>query len=215
MEKPVETLTTATFPATTEDRQRDLASAGFTLIEIVVVVTIIAIAAVIAIPNIGAGARQREVRSTLQKFVSTVRRASSVAVFQRKPVELRIFVDEGAYAVVVPADRSDEEAALAHDAEGRASAGRRGLVGRGGDAAEGAHATATTHRFELPEIASFGDVTGGRDLDDEGIVFDFMPNGSSSGGGVELLFESPRGRPESFRLVINPLVSDVSFEDDE
>jgi prepilin-type N-terminal cleavage/methylation domain-containing protein len=212
MEKPVETLTTATFPATTERRQRGRASAGFTLIEIVVVVTIIAIAAVIAIPNIGAGARQREVRGTLQKFVSTVRRASSVAVFQRKPVELRIFVDERAYAVVVPADRTDEGTAA--DPERQTSGRPRGLVGRG-ENAEGDEDTATKHRFELPEIASFGDVTGGRDLDDEGIVFDFMPNGSSSGGGVELLFESPRGRPESFRLVINPLVSDVSFEDDE
>jgi type II secretion system protein H len=211
----VETLTAATFPATTEQRRGDRASAGFTLIEIVVVVTIIAIAAVIAIPNIGAGARQREVRSTLQKFVSTVRRASSVAVFQRKPVELRIFVDERAYAVVVPADRSDEETAVARDAEKAGSGRRRGLVGRGADEAESEDDTATKHRFELPEIASFGDVTGGRDLEGEGIVFDFMPNGSSSGGGVELLFESPRGRPESFRLVINPLVSAVSFEDDK
>jgi prepilin-type N-terminal cleavage/methylation domain-containing protein len=212
MEKPVETLTTATSPATTDPRPGDRSSAGFTLIEIVVVVTIIAIAAVIAIPNIGAGARQREVRSTLQKFVSTVRRASSVAVFQRKPVELRIFVDERAYAVVVPTDRLAEE--TAPDAEKQTSGRRRGLVGRD-ENAEGDEDAATKHRFELPEIASFGDVTGGRDLDDEGIVFDFMPNGSSSGGGVELLFESPRGRPESFRLVINPLVSDVSFEDDE
>jgi type II secretion system protein H len=176
MENRVETATTPIFRATTERRRAG--HAGFTLIEIVVVVAIIAIAAAIAVPSIGAGAHQRQVRGTLQGFVSAIRRASSVAVFQRRPVELKISTDDASYSIVA----------------------QKGAV---------------PHTVKLPEIASFGDVEGGRDLGEEGIVFDFLPNGSSSGGTVELLFQSSRGRPESFKLVINPLISAVSFEEDK
>jgi type II secretion system protein H len=212
MENRVETATAPTSRATTERRPRER---GFTLIEIVVVVAIIAIAAVIAIPNIGAGARQREVRRTLQTFVSTVRRASSVAVFQRKPVELRIHVKEGTYSVVVPSTNDDEADVESESRRGARTRGGR-VVGRAHDEETGAEGgRGAAHTVQLPEMASFGDVEGGRDLDDEGIVFDFLPNGSSSGGLVELMFETSRGRPESFRLVINPLVSAISFEGDE
>ena len=214
MENPVERATTPTYRATT-DAQRS-GHAGFTLIELVVVITIIAIAAAIAIPSIGAGAHQREVRRTLQKFVSTVRRASSVAVFQRRPVELRILAKDGRYAVALPKLRSELEADAA-DAEQQQARSRTrsgGLVGRGKNSVAGEKSEKGVETFDLPEIASFGDIEGGRDLEDEGIVFDFLPNGSSSGGAIELLFESGRGRPESFKLVINPLISAISFEDD-
>ena len=207
----VETATTPTSRATTEARRGK--HAGFTLIELVVVITIIAIAAAIAIPSIGAGAHQREVRRTLQKFVSTLRRASSVAVFQRRPVELRVFPKERRYVVVLPKLRSEEDAAATKEAE-RSRSRSVGLVGRGKNAVEEEPTEAGVHTVELPEMASFGDIEGGRDLPDEGIVFDFLPNGSSSGGMIELLFDSGRGRPESFRRVVNPLISAVSFEDE-
>ncbi len=211
----METATTPTSRATTERRLRASNEQGFTLIEIVVVVAIIAIAAVIAIPNIGAGARQREVRRTLQTFVSTVRRASSVAVFQRKPVELRIQAKERTYSVVVPDTETEAESAAGERSERGSRVRRGGLVGRREDEAETGGEGGKIKTFALPEIATFGDIEGGRDLEDEGIVFDFLPNGSSSGGVVELLFETSRGRPDSFRLVINPLVSAISFEEDE
>jgi type II secretion system protein H len=186
-------------------------ASGFTLIEIIVVVAIIAVAAAVALPSLNAGARQREIRRTLQGFVSALRRASSIAVFRRQPVELRILVKDGAYSVVVPtASSGDEAAAATAAAEPR---GRRsGLLGRTDESA--VQRDSSEHRVELPELASFGDVEGGRDLGEEGIVFDFYPNGSSSGGTIELRFELGRGRPISHRLAINPLISSISMEDD-
>jgi len=186
-------------------------SSGFTLIEIIVVVAIIAVAAAIALPSLNAGARQREIRRTLQGFVSSVRRASSVAVFQRRPVELRILSREGAYTVVVPVSVSREEDAEM-DAEEPGTRRSVGLLGRTDESTD--RENSKEHRVVLPEIASFGDVEGGRDLGEEGIVFDFYPNGSSSGGAIELQFDVGRGRPISHKVIINPLISSISLEDE-
>lgn len=198
--------TTRTYRATTDGVTNLQRSRGFTLIEIVVVITIIAVAAAIALPAINAGARQREVRRSLQTFVSTVRRASSLSVFERRPVELTVFPREARYSVSNP--RSRGEAAVTE----RETAGR-GLFPRrrgasAGDEQKGEFAVS------LPGLASFGDVEGGRDLGDEGVVFDFYPNGSSSGGRFELLFDTGRGRPISYVVVVNPLISSVSLEDE-
>lgn len=186
-------------------------SSGFTLIEIIVVVAIIAVAAAIALPSLNAGARQREIRRTLQGFVSAVRRASSVAVFQRRPVELRVFSREGAYTIVVPESASREEGE-ATAAEQTSTRRRIGLLGRTGESANAEDSK--EHRVVLPELASFGEVEGGRDLGEEGIIFDFYPNGSSSGGAIELRFDVGRGRPIAHKVVINPLISSISLEDE-
>ena len=184
---------------------------GFTLIEIIVVVAIIAVAAAIALPSINAGAQQREIRRTLQGLVSTLRRASSFAVFHRRPVELRILAKDGVYSVVVPTSSADDESGAVAVEEARPRRRSR-LLGGGGDAETAAGAG--EHRVVLPALASFGEVEGGRDLGDEGIVFDFYPNGSSSGGTIELRFDVGRGRPVSHKLSINPLVSSISMEDE-
>jgi len=186
-------------------------ASGFTLIEIIGVIAIIAIAAAVALPSINAGAKQREIRRTLQAFVSTVRRASSVAVFRRRPVELRIFTREGAYSVVVPSSSAGEDGTTSVAEEAHPRRGSRLLRGSGEVAAASAP---SEHRIVLPALASFGEVEGGRDLGDEGIVFDFYPNGSSSGGTIELRFDLGRGRPLSHTLSINPLVSAIAMEDE-
>jgi type II secretion system protein H len=186
-------------------------ASGFTLIEIIVVVAIIGIAAAMVLPSINAGAQQREIRRTLQTFVSTVRRASSVAVFRRRPVELRIFTREGAYSVVVPSSSTSEDGTTSAAEEPQPRRGSRLLPGSREVEADSAP---SEHRVVLPALASFGEVDGGRDFGDEGIVFDFYPNGSSSGGEIELRFDVGRGRPLSHTLSINPLVSAISMEDE-
>jgi prepilin-type N-terminal cleavage/methylation domain-containing protein len=186
-------------------------ASGFTLIEIIVVVAIIAVAAAVALPSINAGAQQREIRRTLQGFVSTVRRASSVAVFHRRPVELRILAKDGAYSVIVPSSSADEQAGAAAPEEARPRRSSR-LFGRSSE--DAVSSDPKEHRIALPALASFGEIDGGRDLGDEGVVFDFYPNGSSSGGTIELRFDVGRGRPLSHKLSINPLVSSISMEDE-
>lgn len=187
-------------------------ASGFTLIEIIVVVAIIAVAAAIALPSLNAGAQQREIRRTLQGFVSTVRRASSYAVFQRRPVELRISTDDRAYTVVLPTSSDGEDAAATAAEDARPRRRSKLLGGAGGESET--QKPGTDRRIVLPELASFGEVQGGRELPEEGIVFDFYPNGSSSGGTIELKFDVGRGRPLSYKLSINPLISAISMEDE-
>ena len=67
-------------------------------------------------------------------------------------------------------------------------------------------------RIELPDYAVFGDVAGGTyDPDDNKVVFQFYPTGGSSGGAVEIAFET-RSTRQSYLLRINPLLSSVSIE---
>jgi type II secretion system protein H len=68
-------------------------------------------------------------------------------------------------------------------------------------------------RYELPDFAEFGDIEGGVDAEgDEEIRFDFYPTGSSVGGSVEIEF-TPGDRRQSWRLVLDPLISRVRIEE--
>jgi type II secretory pathway pseudopilin PulG len=162
---------------------------------------IIAVAAAVAIPSVGAGRRQREIRTTLQHFISAVRFASSTSIFERRRVELRLWPDDGEYGIVQADNRrrdSDGEFLDEHeelhdlDDEGKEKVDRR----------------------KLPEAATFGEIEGGRrdDLDELGMIsIDFFPTGSSSGGEIEIIFEHDRSR-QTYLLKINPLVSSISME---
>ncbi len=68
--------------------------------------------------------------------------------------------------------------------------------------------------YRLPEFAEFGDVDGGRLGDDDDVLYEFYPTGSSSGGSVELVFDLGGRRRQVYRMIINPLLSTVSIEDD-
>lgn len=191
-------------------------SGGFTLLEVIVIVLIIAVAAGVVLPAVNAGARQREVRRTLQHFVSAVRRASAIAILRRQPVELRVWQEEGRYAVVTRDRKTD------HADDEEDSGGLRGLIGS--DDEEAAEGESTEAEFELPELATFGEISGGRflaeDLDggayhaEDVVLFDFFPTGSSSGGRVEFLFELPRSE-QKYTVIIDPLVSSIDMEEDE
>jgi type II secretory pathway pseudopilin PulG len=163
------------------------------------VMVIMAVAAAIIVPTIGAGRRQREVRQTLQQFVASVRQASAMSIFQRRRVELRVWPDDGEYLIVEPRrGREGAELELAKEAgisRGKASAAAR---------------------FRLPESAIFGEIAGGRrdDMEELGTIsFDFFPTGSSSGGEIEIIFENDRNR-QAYLLKLHPLVSRISMEDD-
>lgn len=68
-------------------------------------------------------------------------------------------------------------------------------------------------RYELPDFAEFGEIVGGREAEGEDeILFDFYPTGSSVGGSVEISFDTG-SRPQSYILVLDPLVSRVRIED--
>ena len=193
--------------------------AGFTLLELIVVVVIIGVAVGIVAPAVGAGARQREVRTTLQHFVSAIRRASSLAIFRRQPVELWVWPDDAKYALVTRLPKqqnldSEEEAHRRSLRLVRESEEETELAGRKVEA-----------EFQMPEIASFGDVEGGRFEPDDSyggrlhshdvVVYEFLPTGSSSGGRIELVFDGSSRTKQSYVLVLNPLISSVSLEEEK
>jgi type II secretion system protein H len=196
-------------------------SSGFTLIELVVVMVIIGIASLVVYPSVRAGSNQRAVRHSLQQFVSVVRRASSMAVLRRETVEVWLWPDRKEYALVTrdrPADEADEEARA-----GGTRLRSRGLVRDDAEEETGVGEGRTVvGRITLPSLASFGEVEGGRFVAEElsggsyqqqdAVLFEFYPTGSSSGGKVELEFEISRNR-QSYTLVINPLVSSISMEE--
>ncbi len=203
---------------------RSRRSAGMTLIELVVVMVIISAAALVAYPAIRSGVNQRQVRQTLQHFVAAVRRASSMAILRRETVEIWVWPDRKEYALVTRERRSRKARSDDDEEESRrASLQSRGMVGRNDGADEGVGAgRSIVGKVALPEIASFGEVEGGRFVaaeitsggytDQEAILFEFYPTGSSSGGRVEFEFDVPRDRLQ-YQLVIDPLVSSISMEE--
>jgi type II secretion system protein H len=190
------------------------ARSGFTLIELVVVVLIMAVAAALVLPAVRAGGNQRVIRQTLQRFVSVVRRASTLAVLRRENVELWVWPADGRYALVTHArPAKDDETEAERSANPVADQGELE-----DELGESRHAEAV---FELPEIGEFGRVDGGRLVSErmthgkyarrDAVLFEFHPVGSSSGGTVEFVFDVPP-RKQSYALTINPLVSEISME---
>jgi general secretion pathway protein H len=157
-------------------RSRPLRSArreaGFTLLEVVVVMVIIGVIAAMVIPSMNAGSRQAAVRRSVRAFISAARQASAEAVRTRKPSSLIVWPDDGTFSV------------------------------------EGAK-----DRYELPHFAEFGEIVGGREAEgDDEILFDFYPTGSSVGGSVEISFDNGTS-PQTYILVLDPLVSRVRIEE--
>lgn len=151
---------------------------------------VIGVTAALVLPSIGAGREQREVRRTVRAFVSAVRLSSSRAIGGRRPIELRIWPDEGRFEVERP-DGPAGDAGLTH----------------------GAEAARNSDGVDLPEFAEFETVRGGRVGDEDEIIYDFFPTGGSSGGRISLEFRT-RGGTQKYSFVINPLLSSVSIENE-
>ena len=64
---------------------------------------------------------------------------------------------------------------------------------------------------DLPGIASFGELSGGRYEGIDQVVFEFYPTGGSTGGTVEFRFETGSGQ-QVYTLAIDPLISRVEVE---
>ena len=182
---------------------------GFTLLEVVIVVAIIAISAAIAIPAVQSGQHQRQVRGTLQGFVAAVREASSKAVLTRKTVEIWVSPKENDYAMVVPLEAGGtgtEDNPWVEEGEEDEE--------REFDEIEIEEARKVIGRVKLPELATIGEVTGGRVLQDDIVAIPFYPTGASGGAEVEFNFEWEDSR-QSYVITIDPLISTIDLKGEE
>jgi len=186
---------------------REARQYGFTLIELVVVMVIIAVGAMLITPAFQAGARQREVRRTLQQMQSIIRRASSTAILKRTRVKLRLRPEDGTLALAVnpKVEETGSSPAATHEA-----------VTSGDDETADGDGFVVAQQLRLPLRASIGDVEGGRMEDhDRAIAFDFLPTGGSSGGRIELRFADEVGgvARQGYALVLDPLTSALRLEE--
>jgi len=84
-------------------------SRGLTLIEVLVVLGILGVAAGLMVPRIGSSLDQRELRESAARFAHTARAARELAVSTRKTCGVEIDLDRGGYGVLVQTDEKGGE----------------------------------------------------------------------------------------------------------
>ncbi|MFO1322722.1 MAG: GspH/FimT family protein [Burkholderiales bacterium] len=99
-------------------------AAGVTLLELLVVLMVIAIASAIVIPMIGGGVSNAEMRSAARQLASGLRMARSEAVSQRRETFLVIDLDGRRFKV----DRDAQEHALPRNVELKLFTAQKDLV---------------------------------------------------------------------------------------
>jgi general secretion pathway protein H len=87
---------------------RATTQAGLTLIELVVTLGVLAVAAAIVLPSIGRGTEWVRLRSEAGKVATLLRHARLLAVTQRRPV--RVVLDRASNAVTLEAEGTAEPA---------------------------------------------------------------------------------------------------------
>jgi len=85
-----------------EQRRRQPA---FTLIEILVVLVLLVVAAGLIVPRMGSSIGQQELREAAGRFACTARTARELAVSTQMTCAIEIDLDRGAYAVAIQSNR--------------------------------------------------------------------------------------------------------------
>jgi general secretion pathway protein H len=86
-------------------RIRNSRQAGFTLLELMVVLIVLSLLAGLLMPRIGAGWRRMEDREFLQEFIHTLRRARLLAMNSGQVVAFRINGEERRYDMQAPPEK--------------------------------------------------------------------------------------------------------------
>jgi len=149
---------------------------GFTLLELVVVLTIVGMASALALPTLGDGLRQWRMQGAVRELATLFKFTRNQSVAQRVPFQVVLDRARGVYWLDHP-----EKFAL-FDPE------------RGGE--RGIRLYALPAGFRFGEAAVAGIPSAGERV---GILF--FPKGNSTGGEIEIL--DPKGR--RYRIVVDPL----------
>lgn len=139
---------------------------GFTLIELVVVLTIVALAVSVTLPSVGRGLGHWRLKSAVREVATLLKFTRNQSVVTRRPLQVVLDRSRQMYWL-------DRVGALV-DAEQAQAQGLR--------------------LYALPAGVRFGEVTvGGRPVVEERVGLVFLPPGGSNGGQVQIVDEGSHG----------------------
>lgn len=140
-------------------------AAGFTLMELIVVLFIISITAAVVIPRVGAGWKRLEDGEFLREFTETIKRARLVAMSTGQPTAFRINGSERVFDLVDPPGRP------------------------------------------IPQNTEVFSEGLEKDLRTGDFLLTFYPDGSLTGGDIDVVFDHTR----VYRVSIHPLFGTVTL----
>lgn len=153
---------------TSGSRRRDGSGSarGFTLLELIVVLTIVGIAVSLSLPAVGSGLRHWRLQGAVREVATLLKFTRNQSVATRRPLQVVLDRSRNMYWLDSADVITDPDQASA-----------RGI-----------------RLFALPSGIRFGKVTlGGRSVGWEKVGFVFFPRGSATGGRVQILDERGKG----------------------
>ncbi len=181
---------------------------GYTLVEILVVMAIIALAVSLIGPAISRGMRGTQVKAVVRHTASALRYARSMAITYRAVIEVAFNMEESQYTVRVlhRAERPSFDGALNQDPAEEEPAYEESYQGEESGAPSG-----EIYEIEDPVVLlglSFGD---SRMIDYGEASIIFFPKGNSTGGTIYI------GKSETsyYALSVNPITGLVEVEASE
>jgi len=165
---------------------------GFTLLELLVVLVIISIAAGLVGPRVAGSMSNLSLKTAAKKVAGALRYARSQATSESRPYFVLFDPEKGRLSI------KSGQTATKEVKEKKAGEGEE-EAGTSEKEAEDKPAKETSKVYDLPEDVRFGKVEFDKDEAVSGVFqIVFFPNGGSSGG--EVLLENDRGRQYTIRV---------------
>ena len=172
---------------------------GFSLIELIVVLVIIGLAAAVTAPFIFWTLERVEIRSAVKEIASSLRYARSVAISEKKEMRFYMDLDERLYWL----DTRREE--------GREDGENRDPGQEEQGTSPPAYPTAKRSLNSLVNVDLF--VRGEDEFDEGTVMVSFSPFGSSSGGQFNLKTHEESSRPLYFTVKVDPVTVRVKTKE--
>ena len=159
--------------------------AAFTLVELLVALALLAVAAGIIVPRMSRSMGRSELREAVGRFAYTAKAARQYAMARRQACAMEINLDAGTYGVTVPSGKSRTSSSQVVQASWL-------KVGRW-------PATLRVAAYQTPDGQA--SVSGTQRLD-------FLPDGTTSGASIRLAHET-----DEYQVIVHPHSGQVVFGD--
>ncbi len=178
-------------------RKRD-GEAGFTLLELIVVLVIVGLVSAMAAPRLVGSLTKAHMRTSVQKIASALRYARSQAVSEKKTYFAVFDVEKnGCFIEPEKTEKKDDPYA---EAEAKAALTEKA-----------SEKESDRKAYLLPETVKIEKgVIGEEEVESESFRLEFYPAGNSSGGEVVLVDE----KENRFRIVVDPVTGIVKLSEE-